>query len=273
MIGQFVFFKNKPSHASRLRNPRRLLKHPKLRRLQSRCSTEPPSSPGSIAAKAATAETETVVENDLYRIVFTNHGAQVKSWILKKYKDEKGQPLDLVNPASANFGLPLGLYTYDEALRNKINSALYVATPTGNVSVPGELTFEYSDGAVSVRKTFRFDTSYVVWMETVATVNGKPIQAFPMWPAGFGDQASAPSYASARIDYYAGDKVERLAAKKISGGNTLRGPLQWAGAQDQYFAAIFLPDNPTPGRDGHLPQRSAGPQGPGQARSEQSHQS
>ena len=81
------------------------------------------------------------------------------------------------------------------------------------------------------------------FLETVVTVNGKPVQAFPMWPAGFGDQATAPSYAAARIDYYAGDKVERLAAKKISGGNTLRGPLQWA-EQDQYFAAIFLPDAP-----------------------------
>ena len=195
-------------------------------------------------AKAATAEAETVVENSFYRIVFTNHGAQAKSWILKKYKDEKGQPLDLVNPASTKFGLPLALYAYDEALRTKINSALYVATPTGNLSAPSELTFEYSDGAVNVRKTLRFDATYVVWLETVVTVNGKPVQAFPMWPAGFGDQATAPSYAAARIDYYAGDKVERLAAKKISGGNTLRGPLQWAGAQDQYFAAIFLPDAP-----------------------------
>ena len=39
-------------------------------------------------------------------------------------------------------------------------------------------------------------------------------------------------------------KVERLAPKKVSGGNTLRGPFNWAGPQDQFFAAIFLPDNP-----------------------------
>src|ERR1035441_10544765 len=42
----------------------------------------------------------------------------------------------------------------------------------------------------------------------------------------------------------ANDKVERLAPKKVSSGNTLRGPFNWAGSQDQYFAAIFLPDNP-----------------------------
>jgi YidC/Oxa1 family membrane protein insertase len=244
LISQFLFFKNKPN-ATPGAQPAKTAKAPEVAPAGSvEAGADTALTPSSTPVKAASAETETVVENDLYRIVFTNHGAQVKSWILKKYKDENGQPLDLVNPASANFGLPLGLYTYDEALRSKINSALYVATPTGNLRVPSELAFEYSDGAVSVRKTFRFDATYVVWLETVATVNGKPVQAFPVWPAGFGDQASAPSYAAARIDYYAGDKVERLAAKKISGGNTLRGPLQWAGAQDQYFAAIFLPDQP-----------------------------
>ncbi len=53
----------------------------------------------STSHKAANGEVETVVENDLYRIVFTNKGAQAKSWVLKKYKDEQGQPLDLVNAA------------------------------------------------------------------------------------------------------------------------------------------------------------------------------
>ena len=199
---------------------------------------------GSTPAKTAAAETQTVVENDLYRIVFTNRGAQVKSWILKKYKDEKGQPLDLVNPVTLNLGLPLNLFAYDDALRAKINSALYVATPTSQVTVPGELNFEFSDGSVTVHKTLRFDHSYVVWLETEVTVNGKPVQAFPSWPAGFGDQGTAPSWASARIDYFAGDKVIRLTAKKVSGGNTLPGPFQWAGPQDQYFATIFLPDLP-----------------------------
>jgi YidC/Oxa1 family membrane protein insertase len=248
LVGQFVFFKNKPNTPPAAQ-PAQTTKAPEAvppaAETGAAAEAETVPLPSTMPVKAATAEAETVVENDLYRITFTNRGARVKSWILKKYKDEKGQPLDLVNPASAQFGLPLGLYTYDANLRNKINSALYVATPTGNLTAPGEITFEYSDGAVTVRKTLRFDTTYVVWLETVATVNGRPIQAFPMWPAGFGDQASAPSFASARIDYYAGDKVERLAAKKISGGNTLRGPLQWAGPQDQYFAAIFLPDNPS----------------------------
>jgi YidC/Oxa1 family membrane protein insertase len=38
--------------------------------------------------------------------------------------------------------------------------------------------------------------------------------------------------------------VQRLNPKEVSGGNTLQGPFNWAGSQDQFFAAIFLPDSP-----------------------------
>ncbi|HUD22013.1 MAG TPA: membrane protein insertase YidC [Acidobacteriaceae bacterium] len=62
----------------------------------------------------AAAEQTTVVENDLYRITFSNRGAQVTSWVLKQFKGLDGQPLDLV-PAQASklFGYPLSLYTND----------------------------------------------------------------------------------------------------------------------------------------------------------------
>src|SRR5207302_4153186 len=86
----------------------------------------------NIITKQASSETETVIENDLYRIIFTNRGAQVKSWILKKFdNDAQNGLLDLVNPAAAQqFGYPLSLWTYDEAVRNRLNSALYVPSET-----------------------------------------------------------------------------------------------------------------------------------------------
>src|SRR6185312_14122611 len=89
----------------------------------------------------ATSESETVIENDLYRITFTNRGAQVKSWILKKYLDDHGKPLELVSGAAEKFGYPLSLWTYDEALRTKINSALYVASGSGNLTAPAQVSF------------------------------------------------------------------------------------------------------------------------------------
>ena len=204
-----------------------------------------PTAAPSAAAKGAAAESETVVENDLYRITFTNRGAQVKSWILKKYEDDKGKPLEMVSAqAAAKYGYPLSLWTYDSGLRQKLSTALYVASATGEQHAPTSITYEYSEGGTVVRKTFRFDHSYVVKAETSVYVNGSAKQAYPAWPAGFGDQTVPASYAAARIDYQSGDTVERIAAKKVSAGNTLRGPFHWAGVGDQHFAAVFLPSQP-----------------------------
>src|ERR1700761_3106616 len=85
------------------------------------------ASSASAATIQANAESQTVVENELYRIQFSNRGAQVTSWILKKYKDADGKPLDLVNKqAAAQFGYPLSLFTYDAGLRDKLSKALFV---------------------------------------------------------------------------------------------------------------------------------------------------
>jgi YidC/Oxa1 family membrane protein insertase len=202
--------------------------------------------------KQASAEAETVVENELYRVTFTNRGGLVKSWVLKTYFDEHGKPLELVSNAAQNYGYPMSLWTYDEAQRNKINSALYVLASDhpvkverigGALTAPAEVTFEYADQDVAVRKTFGFDHTYLVHLETSVISKGSQVTALPMWPAGFGDQSSPSSYAASRIEHQYNDKTERLDIKKISGGATVQGPFNWAGVVDQYFAAVFLPDD------------------------------
>ena len=196
------------------------------------------------ATKQAASESETVVENDLYRITFTNRGAQVKSWILKKFTDDKDQPLDLVNKGAAEkYGYPLSLWTYDETQRNKLNSALYLGSSSGVLHAPATVTFEYADGDVAVRKSFSFDHTYVVRVETSVVSKGSTVAAYPAWPAGFGDESTLSSYAASQINYQYNNNTERLAIKKISGGNTIHMPFNWAGATDQYFAAVFIPDD------------------------------
>ena len=202
--------------------------------------------------QAAASESETVIENEVYRIVFTNRGGRVKSWVLKKYTDDKDAPLELVNMAAADkYGYPLMLWSYDEALREKLNTALYVVSSAeataapNNATAPPELKFAYDDGDLSVQKTFSFDRdSYVVTARAAVYVKGSQVAAFPMWPSGFGADVTTPQYANGQVVYQYDDKVERLAIKKISGNGTLPGPFNWAGISDQYFAAVFLPQDP-----------------------------
>jgi len=214
-----------------------------------------PAVPAGIT-KQASSETETVIENDLYRITFTNKGAQVKSWILKKFdNDSQNGQLDLVNAAAAQkFGYPLSLWTYDEGLRNRLSSALYVSSLEGKQTAPATVTFEYSDADLSVHKTFRFDNSYVVNVDTALTYQGHSIAALPAWPAGFGDQSTVPFYAASFVNYQFNKNIEHIPPRcgfslfskcvQAVGGGTVPGPFHWAGPSDQYFAAVFIPDDP-----------------------------
>ncbi|HEU4636234.1 MAG TPA: membrane protein insertase YidC [Edaphobacter sp.] len=205
----------------------------------------PSTSAAATPAVQASSESTTVVENELYRIEFTNRGAQVKSWLLKQYKDSDGHPLNLVHTQAADkFGYPLSLHTYDAGVNATLAQALYVPSATGNLTAPAKLTFHYASGDLDVTKTFSFDETYVLHADVQVLRNGAPFRALISWPGGFGDQNTALAYNGAQIDYSRDAKDEHLAAKKVAGGETLSGPFDWAGVSDTYFGAIFLPDSP-----------------------------
>jgi len=201
--------------------------------------------------RQAASETETVIESDLYRVTFTNRGALVKSWILKKFdSDSEKGPLDLVNPTAATqYGYPLSLWAYDEELRGKLNSALYVSSRDGN-----RITFDYSDQDLSVHKTIQFDGTYVARIEASVIYKGAPKETLPAWPSGFGDQGSPAFYATSLLAYQFNKNIERVPPRcgfspfskctQVVGGGTIPGPFHWAGPTDQYFAAVFIPDDP-----------------------------
>ena len=125
--------------------------------------------------KTAASETESILETPTYRITFTNRGASVKSWLLTekekrkdgtekyKYTDDNGKPFELVNPTVAGqLGNPLSFFAYDKDLEKKLNESLYVGGATSG-STSGALTYEFSDGDVTVRKTFRPDKDNTLW--------------------------------------------------------------------------------------------------------------
>jgi len=210
----------------------------------------------STPAVVASSETETVVENANYRIVFSNRGALVKHWILKDshYKDStRSHQLDMVQQqASQHFGFPLSLFTYESALTTQLNQALYKPSATGVLQAPNTLSFHYAQNGVDVVKTFHFDKSYVIGIDVKVTRNGQPVRALVAWPAGLGDmeefqgRSAIPglSRTPSMFAWSLGGKQDTLDARKVSNDATLDGDYQYAAAADLYFAAAFLPDAP-----------------------------
>jgi len=189
-----------------------------------------------------------VVENDLYKVTFSTRGAVVENWILKRYRDAKEAPLDLVDDeACGKLGFPMSLKIADEALSNKLNSALYVGTPTGTaLEPPVKLEFSYSDGTVQVRKVFTFEKGYDLNAEVSVVEGGhyRPVEV--TWPGGFGDHSLAPAIINtyAMGVYGAIGNLTTVAQRKLSADRSVPAPLQLAGLEDRYFAGIFVPDSP-----------------------------
>jgi YidC/Oxa1 family membrane protein insertase len=243
--------------------------------------TNTATTPAAVAAPAvvAVSESETVVENELYKITFTNRGGLVKSWILKKYKRSdascqsvpflfdfgavkewftrctkgaKDAPLDLVNQAAAaKFGYPLSLYTYEPALTQELNSALYQASSVGVVKAPAGIVFKYAKGPITVTKTFTFNESYVIDTQVSVTRSGSPVRALVSWPSGLGDQQEVSQYAASKFAWSTDGKRDSSGAIKsmfssgITGNATLEQPYDYAATIDLYFAATFLPAAPS----------------------------
>ena len=203
-------------------------------------------------AIADTQERTIVVENALYRVVFSNRGAVVKSWQLKKYRDDAKPPriLDLVHAESSEMtgGWPLSM-VFDDAQQEKAaNTGLYkISGDSASLNAPADVTFTWSDGHLEVSKKFHFDHSYVVNVETTATNNGSPVLAGLAWRGGFGDvTVTDPSPATTINTFYSENgKLQTFLVKKLDGpekwGNIWQGGKAFTGIEDRYFTAAFLP--------------------------------
>ena len=206
-----------------------------------------------IAPKADTEERSILVENDLYRVEFSNRGAVVKSWQLKKYTDDSKPPriLDLVHPDAAQQtgGWPFALALNDEQQESAANGALYqISTPAATLHAPADAEFRWSDGHLEVSKRFHFDHTYVVRVEISAKYDGTPILAGMSWLGGFGDlTVSNPApIDTVSVFHNENGKLSNIAAKKLDGQEKWphglwQGGKDWAGIEDRYFTAVFLP--------------------------------
>jgi YidC/Oxa1 family membrane protein insertase len=214
-----------------------------------------PAQPVSVPVVSDSQEHTITIDNNLYQVTFSNRGAVVKSWLLKKYKDDAKPPrvLDVVHSdASQQTGSwPFALILDDEQLQNAANGGLYQVVSNGaTVHAPADIEFRWSDGHLEITKHFHFDHSYVVHAETSAKLDGKPIQAGLAWLGGFGDLTVAnPAPIETVTTYYSEvSKITNYPHKKLEGldkwaPGLWQGGKDFVGIEDRFFTAAFLPPN------------------------------
>jgi YidC/Oxa1 family membrane protein insertase len=197
---------------------------------------------------SAAAEETTEIKTDLYEIVFTNKGAAIKSWVLKRYKDNAGKPLQLIGDdafANQNGGvrlLPFMVDSSDRKLSVDPNTVLYRATVTDNDK---SVTYEFSDGKTTIRKSFQFQQdSYLSEIRSTITEDGTEVPHFLMWRGGFGDPKAfraASTEHTVRYDAGASKLITKTAKDAKNGPVTDSGNYTFAGLEDTFFAQVALP--------------------------------
>ena len=208
----------------------------------------PAPAPVALRVEQGSQAEKIVVEGDVSRVTLSTEGGVVRSWVLKKYWDEKGKPLDVVNRAACEtLGFPMSLSLADAELAKKLNTALYVATPAGaSLKAPAKVDFTFSDGTVQVQKRFTFGRGYEVHVEVSVFDGQRYLPVEVAWAGGFGDHSVPLKVKSSlsHIIYGTSEKLENVAQQKLDTDRTIPGPLQMAGLVDRYFASVFLPDSP-----------------------------
>ncbi len=201
--------------------------------------------PQNVPPIEASSETLVTVESGLFRATLTNRGGAVRSFILKRYQDSRGQPLDLVRQSPGFPGVTLTVDPADPFL-SRAAAALYaIEKDEKDATVTLRFRYREADGEGLVR-TYAFRSGYVVSMRVEREGAGRLPVGIVAGP-GMGN----PSADEMKNQYTRpGSAVALLGTgsvtRKASGG--LKEPenvgpgLTAAGLEDNYFLTVFLPD-------------------------------
>ena len=213
-------------------------------------SQAPPVLPPALPPQTAHAGKDVVVETPLYRAVFTETGARLKSFILKKFRETiaKDSPgVELVKTSNVE-ELPLAFNFLNNPVA-ALNLAPYVADQSSLQIASNEtksLSFQYeAPGWLKITRQCVFygdkylidlhirvkDLSSQTWANspTLSLIN-LPISA-----------SGSSRYTFQGPALFANDKLEQVKFTKIKGEKEFPGPVDWIAYTSQYFAMAVAP--------------------------------
>ena len=210
-------------------------------------------------SEAVVAERTVEVDSDFYVAVFTTHGARLKSFTLRRYrqnaaKDSPAYEMVQVPPGGP---LPLGAVltrggnVFDDRDLSYATTAPAQIKPAAGADATVVFVAKTADGT-TITKTFTFRASSYVFSMDVAVAAG----AAAGGPAPDQIGVSMSQALTAHQGYYdipelqadVGDKVITENEKKLKTGvPPVAGAITYAGFGDRYFLSVFLPSAPTSG--------------------------
>ncbi len=217
----------------------------------------PPSVPPAAAARPAAQpsvvpvaderERRIEVQGDEVAVAFTNRGARLVSWQLKRFRDANGRPEEMVQTIPGG-PRALDVETGEAELDARLQESLFQAsaeTVTLGPSGEASLQFRWSDGEVEAEKTLGFRApGHLVTVRVGVKRGGRNVPVRVLWGPGLGNPTAAEmevqGYHAPQAVYDGPRGVERVLADKLGGARTVT-DTRWAGVESTHFAALWIP--------------------------------
>ncbi|HSN68262.1 MAG TPA: membrane protein insertase YidC, partial [Thermoanaerobaculia bacterium] len=212
-------------------------------------AAQPAPAPLAAAEAIAASSPEiVVVESPIYRAEFSNRGAQLVSFKLRKYPQKRGgEPVDLVAPrAAGSSDYPFAIGAADPAINKVVNSALYRVERTAERDAT-VLRFRWSEGGVNVEKTFRFDPARYLFGFDIRMTTPREVP----WRVAIGpglrnllpeEEGNRFAQTGLGIVQIEGD-LETLPKEKAEAFQIFEGRPEFVGIEDNYFLSVLKPQH------------------------------
>jgi len=213
-------------------------------------SQTPPVSTPSFPPKVAYAGKDVVVETPLYRAVFTETGARLKSFVLKNFREtiDKNSPGKELVKTSKIEELPLPFNFVNNPVA-ALNLAPYVADQPSLKVASGEkktLTFRYEapDWLRITRQCVFYADKYLI--DLSIRVENLGSQAWENSPTLSLINLPISSSGGSRYSFqgpalFSKDELQEVKLKKIEGETQFPGPIDWIAYTSQYFTMAVVP--------------------------------
>jgi YidC/Oxa1 family membrane protein insertase len=206
-----------------------------------------PAASEVVVAVADERERRVEAQGEEVTVAFSNRGARLVSWQLKRFRDAKGRPEEMVQTVP---GGPhaLDVETGDTDVDARLREALFLpAAEQVTIGARGEaeLRFRWAEGDLEAEKALRFQApGYLVTVAAEVKRAGRLLPVKVLWGPGLGNPTAAEmevqGYHAPQGVYYGPHGVERVVAEKIGPIRAVT-DVRWAGVESLHFAALWVP--------------------------------
>jgi len=225
--------------------------HPEPERREAQVAA-PAAAMGEVPARARPEtisdefERRVEVVGAVVRLAFSNRGAELLSWKLADYQDERGSPEEMVQRRPEG-PRPLSVQTGNPAVDARLQEALF--KPSAEVveldgAGEGAISFTYADEDLEATKELKWSRQgYLAEVNVRVLQDGQPLAAKVFWGPGVGqpeEGAGFQGFHQPQAVVFTTDGVERYEPSKLEDARRFSS-VRWGGVESQFFAALWIP--------------------------------